>query len=321
MTEEMSDLMDTARLWMIQVNEPDFDDWDGLSDWLEADSRHLVAYETALDEDAWVDGVVEARGRENPIISSPGPSRAVLARRRRWLGIGGAIAAAVAGIGTWTVMNTMSVETEIVTQPGERRSIALSDGTRVAINGDSSINYDPDEPRLVTLERGEALFEVHHDAAKPFVVMVGRTRLIDAGTVFNVVREGGALEVAVAEGAVIYDAKGGPIQLEPGDALIRRGANAKVELLKADPAAVGSWRNDVLPYTKAPLSEIARDLSRNLGQPVRIAPGSEELRFSGTLSVDGTAQEVMARTGPLLGVTFSKTADGWEMLPTDGAPR
>lgn len=321
MTEEMSDLMDTARLWMIRVNEPDFNDWDGLSDWLEADSRHLAAYEIALDEDAWVDGVVEEQGREIPIASMPRSSPGVPAHRRRWLGIGGAIAAAVAGIGTWTVMNTMPAGTEIVTQPGERRSIALSDGTRVAINGDSSINYDPDEPRFVTLERGEALFEVHHDAAKPFVVMIGRTRLIDAGTVFNVIREDGALEVAVAEGAVIYDASNGPVQLEPGDALIRRGPEAKIELVKADPASVGSWRNGVLQYTKAPLSEIARDLSRNVGQPVHIAPGSEETRFSGTLSVDGTAQEVMARAGPLLGVTFNKAQDGWEMSPTDDAPR
>ena len=39
MTQENSDVMDTARLWMIRVNEPGFENWDGFTSWLEADRR------------------------------------------------------------------------------------------------------------------------------------------------------------------------------------------------------------------------------------------------------------------------------------------
>ncbi|MDE8652337.1 FecR family protein [Novosphingobium album (ex Liu et al. 2023)] len=311
--------MDTARLWMIRVNEPDFDNWDGLSAWLEADPRHLAAYETALDEDAWAAGLVVGESRPVPFARSPAPARPALSRRRALLA--GAIAATLAGVGTWSVMGHRPAGTEIVTAPGEHMSVALSDGTRIALNGGTAISYDPEHPRRVTVERGEALFEVHHDTATPFVVMAGDTRLIDAGTVFNVVRDGDALEVAVAEGAVIYDAARQPIRLEPGDALVRPDGSARPQLRKADPASIGSWREGLRQYDNAMLATVARDLSRSVGKPIHLAPGAERIRYSGTLAIEGSAKDIMARVGPLLGVTITEGADAWEMMPADAAPR
>lgn len=333
MTEENSAVMDTARLWMFRVNEPGFDDWPGLTDWLEADPGHLAAYEAALDEDAWAAQLTvgASRGADPATerVRSAGAFAGSPAERPRptpWrrpfrLAFGGVAAVALVAVGTWTVMNSASSATEIVTAGGEHRSIALPDGSRLNINGFSRVAYDPQRPRLVTLEYGEALFEVHHDASRPFVVITGDARLIDAGTVFNVIHEGGQLEVAVAEGAVIYDAGKEPVRLGPGDALVRAGPAAEVELRKADPASVGDWRDGILQYDDVLLGTVARDLSRALSKPVRAARGAEIMRFSGTLAVDGPAQDVIARAGPLLGVTFSEREDAWEMLPADGAPR
>ncbi len=89
------------------------------------------------------------------------------------------------------------------------------------LNGDTRISFDPDMPRQVTLAQGEALFDVKHDAKDPFVVVADGTRLVDIGTIFNVVRSGGALDVAVAEGAVDYEAGKQRIRLNQGDALSR----------------------------------------------------------------------------------------------------
>ena len=169
MTKEMSDIMEAARLWMIRANAPDFDDWGGLTDWLEDDPRHLGAYEAALEEDEWTRSLVAAAG-SGPSASSAQAAATGAARRRPWLALGGAIAAVLVAVGAWSIVGGMPDATRIETSPGERRTIALADGTQVALNGDSSISYDRDAPRTITVNRGEAVFDVRHDEARLFVV-------------------------------------------------------------------------------------------------------------------------------------------------------
>lgn len=53
MTTHPSDLTEAARLWAMRVADPSFDDWDGLTRWLETSPAHLAAYETAADADQW----------------------------------------------------------------------------------------------------------------------------------------------------------------------------------------------------------------------------------------------------------------------------
>lgn len=319
MTGESTDIMDMARHWMFRVNDPAFDEWNDFTEWLEADPAHLAAYEAALGEDTWTGDVfarASAANENTPADEAP-PRRGGL--MKRWHAFAGGAAAAVAlvvGLGVWT-----QGPERYETGPGERQVIALEDGSRVILNGSSAISYDPDSPRFATLERGEALFEIHHDEERPFVVMAGETRLLDAGTVFNVISERGHLEVAVAEGAVIYEPQASAIHLGPGDELIRSSATAAPMLAKTSPEAVGSWQKGILQYTDAPLDEVARDLARNLDKPIDAAPVAKEMRFTGTLAVDGPPDQVLRRVAPLLGVTFIEKEAMWKMTPADGAPR
>jgi transmembrane sensor len=326
---------DEAALWAIRAREADFAGWMELQDWLEADPRHLEAYDAVLADDAWLDQIVadsrggvslsaatvpqfeaEAAGQPTP-LPAPSPT----GRRLLRFALPGAIAAALVGVATWSVLPTGQTATEFVTQPGEHRSFALADGSRIEINGASRLSYDAQQPRTISLESGEAVFKVRHDASIPFVVKAGDVRLIDAGTEFNVIHEGGRLEVAVAEGAVIYDGGRAPVRLDPGDWLRRSGPGAAIETGTASPESVGSWRKGLLQYDGAALSTIARDLSRTIGSMVRPSRAVQNLRYTGTLAVDGPADDVLTRIGPLLGVTFRKDGDGWEMTTRDAAIR
>lgn len=93
---------------------------------------------------------------------------------------------------------------EYATSVGEQLSVRLSDGSVVSLNTDTRlfVRFSADE-RLVSLERGEALFDVAHDPARAFRVDAGE-RLFEAlGTVFNVQRAAsGGLELIVTEGRV-----------------------------------------------------------------------------------------------------------------------
>lgn len=325
MTEEATDLMDTARLWMVRASESDFDRWDDLTEWLEADPAHLAAYEAALDEQSWVDDLLGHPDAapvlyrddvaEEEDVAPPQSSRV----RRWWIG-GGALAASLAAVAMLTLQPFTSQMIEVQTGPGEHRTVTLADGSRMILNGETRVSYDPKSGRHAELAYGEALFEIRHDESRPFVVMAGETRLVDVGTVFNVARGDTVLEVGVAEGAVIYEGAKGPVRLNPGDVLTEVG-RADVRLSRADPQTVGSWNEGVLHFQNATLAEVAADLSRALGKPVRAGAGAGGLRYTGTLAVDGPADQVMTRAAPLLGVAVRDNGTNWEMTLQDGTSR
>lgn len=310
-----------ACLWVIRTQDASFDDWDGLTDWLEQDPAHLAAYEAALADDAWVADIL-ATPRDTPLtrkISNvaqlPGPAR------RRWLPAAAGIAAVVTlTVGGWMMMGR-GPDGQIITAPGEHRTIELADGSRIIMNGGTEITLDRAKPRHVELAAGEALFEVKHDESDPFVVLAGETRLLDVGTVFNVIRDRGEIDVAVAEGAVVYQPGVEAIRLDAGDGLYRANAGAKPVLRKESPAVIGGWQSGQLQYKDAPLDQVARDLGRNMGVAVRPLDGAERIRFTGTISVDGEPDNVFARIGPLLGVTFVPEGANWRMTPANGSRR
>lgn len=63
MTTHPSELIEAARLWAMRVADPAFDDWDGLTRWLESSPAHLAAYEAAVENDEWAKAVL---AQENP---------------------------------------------------------------------------------------------------------------------------------------------------------------------------------------------------------------------------------------------------------------
>ncbi|MBP2276076.1 FecR family protein [Sphingomonas sp. PL20] len=310
-------IADVARGWAIRVSDPAFSDWDGLTDWLAEDPAHVVAYNEAIDDEAWADSLF-ASPQPRPIafarVAQDRRTRARLLRRG-----GGALAVAVAllaGVGGWLTLGGNGQD--VTTAAGERRTLALADGSSVVLNGATHIKIGTREAELLG---GEALFQIRHDAAHPFVVRAGAARLVDAGTVFNVIAAGAALDVAVAQGAVLYHAGARDIRLDAGKALSSAADGAEPVLRATDPETVGSWNAGFLHYTAAPLAQIATDLARNLGEPVRVGEDARAQRFTGTLAITGTPDAVLAKTGPLLGVRFVKDGVGWRMVSRDGTAR
>jgi transmembrane sensor len=99
------------------------------------------------------------------------PRKAIPARpRRRW--IGGSIAAALA----LTVLGAledwpMLLRADYTTGVGERRSVALADGSHVTLDSGSAIAVDLSGARRhIRLLKGAALFTVAPDRAHPFTV-------------------------------------------------------------------------------------------------------------------------------------------------------
>jgi transmembrane sensor len=167
---------------------------------------------------------------------------------------------------------------------GEQRSVLLADGSRVTLNTASEIEVDlRDDHRVIRLVSGEALFDVAHDAARPFDVHAGNTVLRAVGTRFDVDMRPARTTVTVVEGIVAFThgkgagapGKDSP-RLHEADRLVF-GANGPGQTeheVALD--AVTSWTQRKLIFEHRPLGEVAEEFNRYNRE--RISIDSERLR-------------------------------------------
>jgi transmembrane sensor len=308
-------IAEDARGWVIRLQDTAFADWDAFADWLERDPEHLSAYNVAIETDDVMAALFRTAPAPAPVVEAEPAARPQ--RRLAWIS-GGAVAAALALVVGWTSLSVPGLRHEYSTEAGERREVALADGSKMILNGATTVALvDKREAELV---EGEALFEVRHDAAHPFIVKTGDVVLQDAGTVFNVVRDETGLRVAVAEGSVIYQPQADAVHLMPGDALTVPAAG-KPEVTRTLAADVGSWRGGQLVYRNVSLERVAADVSRSLGIKLKAGRGTADIPFTGTISTQGGPGAVIERIAALTGTKATRAGSGWTLDAIDGAPR
>ncbi|MBX3560893.1 MAG: FecR domain-containing protein [Sphingomonas sp.] len=305
-------IRDEAVAWHVRLHgDAASADWAGFTAWLEADPAHAQAYDLVALADAELDDLPLA-----PVAPMPAYVEPHRSNRRAFLGWGGA-AIAAALVGAITLMPAGGTY-EIVTAPGERRVIALEEGSRIEVNGDSRLVLDRGDARFARIERGEALFTVVHDDARPFRVEAGEARLIDLGTVFNVLHDGDRTEVAVSEGEVEWRRANARMNLTPGMALSQRGTEDPVVTRPAI-ASIGGWREGRLSYSAARYDAVVADLSRNLGARVALDGAVAARRFSGVIVIDRDPGVTLDRAGALLELDARREGDGWRLTVERGA--
>ena len=159
---------------------------------------------------------------------------------------------------------------EITTNPGERASIDLGDGTKVTLNIDSKLII-PDKfsqsERVVSLT-GQAFFDVEPDKNRPFYIETKTARIEVMGTSFDVRSYDNEekVQVAIREGTVAFSSKKDndePLILTKGyvgtmDIAENDLSTEKVQNI----SAYFGWINGRLIFKEKPLRDVLRDISR-----------------------------------------------------------
>jgi transmembrane sensor len=297
--------------WHVVLQEGDTDRWHAFVDWLEADETHRTAYDHVALDDALLDG--RPAPRRSAALAAAPPRRTVA--RRAWAA--GIVAAMMAGTAFVTLRPSHDGRYVIESPADAARTVALADGTQVQLNRGARLMLDRNDPRLAVLERGEAMFRVHHDAAAPFQVEAGGRVIQDVGTVFNVVATGQRVDVSVAEGSVLYQPGRDKILLKPGMALSSpTPGEARVQQIAT--SAVGGWTRGRLEFSDAPLGDVADALGRSLGVTVRLAPALEGHRFSGTLRSDRSPADAIHTLAALSGSVATRRGGDWLLTAESG---
>lgn len=305
-----------AMEWHIRLRDGGDADWEGFEAWLAQDPSHGAAYNEMEELDAVIAPLLpELTFRE---AANDGDGEQVAAasnwRRYRWAAAGGGLLAVIAAVLVLTPLQ-QSGRYEVATRPGESRVVALDGATRVTLNGGTRMTFDRKDPRFAALAGGEALFQVHHDAARPFRLHIGNRIVEDAGTIFNVARDAGELRVEVAEGQVVYNPDADRTLLNPGQAIVAYDDGRRVRVTAIPAQSVGAWRKGQLVYHGEPLSRVAADLSRSTGLRIRIAPEIARRPIYGTIIIEGTGRQQLDQPGSALDVEFEADGEGWIMKP------
>jgi ferric-dicitrate binding protein FerR (iron transport regulator) len=156
------------------------------------------------------------------------------------------------------------------TNPGERATLRLSDGSKVRLNVDSRLTLAEGfgtDNRTVSLD-GEAFFKVAHDTSLSFVVRMNGARATALGTAFNVeaYAEASRQEVAVTEGLVSLQAgqtsSTDDIRLKPNHLGMVLGSH--LQALRDDAAVhkTIAWTDGQLVFSDAAFNEVVRRLER-----------------------------------------------------------
>ena len=309
-------ITDDAIAWHVRLQGPAADGalWAEFTAWMEADPAHADAYDAvAMADERLSDALASTETVIEPLSPATNdnePGVLPWYRGRAFLAIAASLVLAL--FLSPAFFRSPGMET-ITTLPGETREIALADGSKIALNGGTTIAFDRKAERFARLESGEAIFTIKHDSARPFVVDTGDGTLRDVGTIFNVRQSADGLEVAVSEGSVQYQPGSDAVTLTPGKQLRVRRGTKKALVSAVDPATVGGWQQGRLSYRDAPLATIAVDLSRSLGTSVTISPDLAGRRFSGVIRVDRDEARLFRQLESLLGVRARHSAKGWQL--------
>jgi transmembrane sensor len=332
-----------ATEWLVDFRAGDVDDEARrrFSAWLRRSPEHIQAYmeaaalwgdipKLAADMEVDVDSVVARASAQSTVtilptggpgarsepMSASGRRDAPIVRRPWTVAAAAAAVVIAAAFVTWWQLDRGSI---YATAIGERRSIALADGSTMELGARSRVRVGfSHEERDVELLGGQALFSIAKDPSRPFVVRTDDTRVRAVGTQFDVHRRSSGTTVTVLEGrvAVLAESKSSvpftassattpqdralyvsageqvivaaaPTHTAAGAALAR---NPELRAIDVDRADHPAWVGRTLIFENAPLSDVVEEFNRYNEKQMSLPDISiGALRISGVFSANKPA--------------------------------
>lgn len=294
-----TDIDRQAAQWLVRLDgEPTEAIRQEFESWLAADLRHRVAYLRLSS--VWAKtGVLRSLAPTGAQVDAD-----LLKPSSSWLGcplplvrLGAAVLlAACALLLVWEIRPGADV---YLTGVGAYSRVLLADGSMVALNTDSKVLVRLTRAlREITLVRGEALFTVAHDVARPFDVHAGTIVVRAVGTAFDVRRRDARdVEVVVTNGKVVVRAEPNALGVaaQPmGSAVVAAGETATArpsgfEVRKIDRLDASrrlAWQAGDWSFQDETLAEVVSEFNRYSHRHLELAdPSLQDLRVSGNFDL------------------------------------
>lgn len=284
---------DNAARWFVRLQEPavDVEDYRRFEAWLAEHPQHRDEFQVL--QGLWTATDLVPAARLKALCETP-PARSKRRPMVRYA-VAASVLAVALGLGLFSGLNHSSTYTaEFSTALGERRHVALPDGSVIDLNSRSRVQVQYDKNRRgIELTEGEAMFSVEHDTGRPFVVEAGNGKVTVTGTRFDVRRDSAQTRVAVEQGTVKVQ------RLDAADSdfvSLTAGLGSHIDAqgnvaaaYAVNPAELTAWRSGKLVFNNASLAEVAAEVSRYREKPLTV--GNDKvgnLRLTSVFKSDNT---------------------------------
>lgn len=269
--------------------------------WREAHHDHEVAWQRVQALQQELSGTLAAIPGARVALES---SAQGLGRRQALKLLTGVL---VAGSAAWASRDLTGWQrwtSDFATATGERRSIQLSDGTRLQLNTDSAVDlaFNPQQ-RLINLVRGEILVTCGAAASAPLLVQTRHGLFEGIDGRFAVHQTSDCTRLSVVSGNVTihspHQPNGLSTQAHAGDNYLVRQTQA----LLAPPLAmdIGAWADGLIVTRDMRLADFLSEVGRYRPGYLGCAAEVADLRLSGVYRLENTDQllAILARTLPV----------------------
>lgn len=188
----------------------------------------------------------------------------------------------------------------VSTGSGEVKHIVLRDGSRVTLGAKTELSVQFGHcMRTITLNSGEALFNVAHAPQCPFIVIAGGGAITALGTEFSVRRTLDRVTVQVAEGSVNVQPRETLVavpwpkdlemprvawsdaKLTEGQEVTYAGSQKRSAVASEDPNVATAWLDGRRVYRHEPLAYLVADIGRYFDEPIEVEHDVGDLQFTG----------------------------------------
>ncbi|MEI8209228.1 MAG: FecR family protein [Methylococcales bacterium] len=261
-----------ADYWLALLNSPLYDQGHQVAfeQWLGASPENRLAWEKAQVWWQKIDTINFSQGallekRLATTVKSVSPSKPVAPKRSLpFFNAWSFPAVACLLLAVWFgFTNIPFLFADYHTGKGELKSIALTDGSTVLLNTNSTLSVDySSQQRIISLQ-GEAYFKVAADARRPFEVKTESGRVRALGTAFEVKQLDSDMAVTVYEHSVrVAFVQGETIdRLEEGQRITltqqQIGPIENVNLKQSK-----AWQEHLLVFKNQPLQQVITELNR-----------------------------------------------------------
>ncbi|MGH0001274.1 FecR family protein [Pseudovibrio ascidiaceicola] len=288
-------IADEALNWFLKLQEDASDEQRRqFSAWFNTSERHQQEF-TKLEEIWGAPAFTKAVGELKTVSAHPSTNETHPRKTfRKLTGVAAALAlmVGVTQVPDWWIY----LQADYTTQSAQMRQISLPDGSSMLMNSETAVALDFEGPqRRVHVLRGEAYFDVLHDAQRPFQVTGGFGEVTVLGTAFSVLTSKTKDRVVLERGRVELtqlNAAEAARELKPGE-LSRISSNGIEESKEINPAEVLAWRKGRLVLEDVPLSKAIEEIERYYSSSIFITSSAlHDTRISGYFKTDNMVEAI-----------------------------
>jgi ferric-dicitrate binding protein FerR (iron transport regulator) len=190
---------------------------------------------------------------------------------------------------------------DFYTSAGKRKRVVLPDGSVTWLNGNTAIRYEDHRNVRMLYLKGEAFFNIRHDAGKPFIVNTSYATIQVLGTRFNVSAypDDTVTDAVLTSGSILFTTEmhdeSVVRHLLPGEKISINHLSDKLKIARVDTIFYTAWKEGRLLFEGQTFGEIARAMEHKYSVNIEFADkGLESKRLNGYLQQETLSQALEA---------------------------